>query len=248
MTASAGTFPGLAEALHAIRVVVEEHPLTNFTSPKDWGPLDAALGRLDTYGTVALTSPRAATAVIDRIGRRQTSFESGAASPAVWTGGPATAAALGNTLGPVRTPNESDTARWGAAGALARAMLDAGVSGRVLFPCGETRRDELPERLRNAGVEVDEVVCYRSILANEPEARKAGARGTLLVVASPSVADLLARACPPETRPDLVAVGPTTAAAARRSGWTPAAVAEQPSVEALVAAVQGLLQSRHPAA
>ena len=148
VTASAGTFPGLAEALHAIHVAVEEHPLTNFTPPKDWAPLDAALGRLDSYGTVALTSPRAAAAVVARIGRRQT-FESGASSPAVPTlGGPGTAAALGNTLGPVRTPSEADTARWGAAGALARAMLDAGVSGRVLFPCGETRRDELPERLR----------------------------------------------------------------------------------------------------
>ena len=57
----------------------------------------------------------------------------------------------------------------------------------------------------------------------------------MLVVASPTVADLLARACPPGVRPALVAVGPTTAAAARASGWAPDAVAPRPTVEALVA-------------
>ena len=68
---------------------------------------------------------------------------------------------------------------------------------------------------------MDEVVCYRSVLASESAAHAAAARGTVLVVASPTVADLLVRACPPDARPDLLAVGPTTAASARASGWSP---------------------------
>jgi uroporphyrinogen-III synthase len=243
VTASAGTFPGLVEALRALPVLVEEHPLMNFTPPADWAPLDSALDRLDSYGAVAFTSPRAAAAVVDRLAGRRTRLQ-GQITPMVWAGGPVTAAALGDVLGQVRTPSEADAATLGAAEALARAMLDARVGGPVLFPCGDNRRDELPERLRSHGITVDEVVCYRSVLASESAAHAAATRGTVLVVASPTVADLLVRACPPNARPDLLAVGPTTAASARASGWSPAAVASKPSVEALAAAVRDVLARR----
>ena len=123
-------------------------------------------------------------------------------------------------------------------------MLSAGVRGPVLFPCGDLRRDELPARLRDAGIPVEEVVCYRSVLAGEAAARHAAERAQVLVVASPSVADLLARACPLGVRPALLAVGPTTASAARASGWPPAGVAARPTTEALAAAVRALIASR----
>ena len=243
VTASVGTFPGLVEALRTLPVLVEEHPLMNFAPPADWAPLDSALDRLDSYGALAFTSPRAAAAVVDRMAGRRKPLQR-QNTPAVWAGGAATGAALGDALGPVRTPSEADTATLGAAEALARAMLDARVSGPVLFPCGDTRRDELPDRLRSHGMRVDEIVCYRSVLASEAAAHAAAARGTVLVVASPTVADLLIRACPPGARPDLLAVGPTTAASARASGWLPAAVASKPTVEALAAAVRNVLARR----
>lgn len=244
VTASAGAFPGLLEALRAIPVLVEEHPLMNFAPPADWAPLDLALDRWSSYSAVAFTSPRAAAAVVDRIAGRGARGPQGENTPGVWAGGPATAAVLGNTLGQVRSPSEAAAEMRGAAGALARAMLDAQVGGPVLFPCGDSRRDELPAQLRSHGIEVDEVVCYRSVLASETAAHAAAARGTMLVVASPTVADLLVRACPPEARPDLLAVGPTTAASARASGWLPAAVASGPSAEALTAAVRDVLARR----
>jgi uroporphyrinogen-III synthase len=246
LTASAGTFPGLAEALRALPVVVEEHPLMNFAPPADWSPLDSALDSLDSYAAVAFTSPRAAAAVVDRMAGRQGQRLRSQNPPAAWAGGQATSAALGDSLGQVRTPTEADAAALGAAEALARAMLQAGVGGPVLFPCGDSRRDELPDRLRSHGIAVEEVVCYRSVLASESAAQAAAARGTVLVVASPTVADLLVRACPPNARPDLLAVGPTTAASARASGWSPVAVAAKPSVDALAAAVRNVLATRSP--
>jgi uroporphyrinogen-III synthase len=103
--------------------------------------------------------------------------------------------ALGTAFGPIRAPGEDAVGRLGAAAALAREMLDSGVRGPVLFPCGEIRRDELSARLRAEGVDLTEVVCYRSVLAGELAARNAAQRARVLVVASPSVADLLARAC-----------------------------------------------------
>jgi uroporphyrinogen-III synthase len=240
LTASAGSFPGLLEALREIPIVVEERPLLSFRPPRDWAPLDAALRRSSSYGAVAFTSPRAARAVVERLEVLGLLSE-GAWIRDVWAAGPATSAALENRLGSVRLPGERESGRLGAAAALARAMLDAKVKAPVLFPCGDARREELAGELRQAGLEVDEIVCYRSILADESEARAAAARGSLLVVASPTVVDLLARACPQPSRPELLAVGPTTAASARAAGWSPAAVAAEPSARALASAIRSLL-------
>jgi uroporphyrinogen-III synthase len=244
VTASQGSFPGLVQALKEIRLDVEEHPLISFAGPSDWSLVDHALGRLDFYGAVAITSPRAAAAVAGRMDlRRKTARPH--IGPAVWAGGSTTAEALGNVLGPVRTPSEPSPGD-GVAAALAVAMLEANVAGPVLFPCGETRRRELPDFLRRHGIQVDEVVCYRSILADESAAQGAAMRATLVIVASPSVANLLGEACPPGSRPDLIAVGPTTAAAARAAGWSPVAVAANPTTDAVASAVRDILAARPP--
>jgi len=241
VTASAGSFPGLVEALRAIPIAVEELPLMGFEPPLDWAPVDAALGELARFDAVAFTSPRSARAFADRAAARDATVPP---ATALWAAGTGTAQALGDRLGPVRRPDEGVAGERGAAAALADALLAAGVRGPVLFPCGDLRRDELPARLREGGIPVEEVVCYRSVLAGEPAARRAAERAQVLIVASPSVADLLARACPPSGRPALLAVGPTTASAARASGWPPAGVAARPTAEALATAVRALIASR----
>jgi uroporphyrinogen-III synthase len=248
VTASAGTFPGLIEALRAIPVGVEEVPLMTFAPPLDWRPVDAAVRDLGRYAAVAFTSPRSARAFAERVavlGGAGTGLSGAAAATEIWAAGAGTAQALGDALGEVRRPDEREVGKRGAAAALASALpaalLAAGASGPVLFPCGDIRRDELPSRLRDDGIPVEEVVCYRSVLAGESEARRAAERVQIVVVASPSVADLLARACPPGGRPALLAVGPTTAAAARSLGWPPAGVAERPTTEALLAGVRALM-------
>jgi len=240
ITASEGTLSGLGDALRGGGIAVEERPLLRFAPPLDWAPVDAALDHLDRFQAVAVTSPRAAQALADRV--RQRALRS--PPPAVWVTGQATGQALGGLLGKVRMPDARTTGELGAAAALARAMLSDGVRGPVLFPCGEIRRDELPVRLRDEGIEVEEVVCYRSVMAGEVEARAAAERAQVLVVASPSVADLLARACPPGARPALLAVGPTTAASSRASGWPPDAVATSPTADAVAAAARSLLVTR----
>jgi uroporphyrinogen-III synthase len=241
LTLSPDSFPGLADRIRELAVPVEERPLLSFAPPVDWSPVDRALGRLSRYDALAFTSPRAATAFVGRRRHLGSSSNRDDALPPTWTGGRGTAAALAPLAVVTRAAPDDETGRIGAAAALAAAMLAAGVEGPVLFPCGELRRDELPTRLRHEGVEVDEVVCYRSVLADEAAARAAADRAAILVVASPSVADLLARASVVGERPPMLAVGPTTAAAARASGWAPAAVAARPDVEALVAGVRSLV-------
>jgi uroporphyrinogen-III synthase len=245
ITASAGTFPGLVDALRAIPVPVEEVPLMDFAPPLDWGPVDRALDRIDEFDAVAVTSPRAARAFASRASARGMvdRFALRHKPVALWAGGPATAEALGKGMGEIHQPSTKSSQRLGAAAALAAAMLKAGVKGPVLFPCGDLRRDELPARLEDDGVHVEDVVCYRSVLASEGAARAAAERARVLIVASPSVADLLARVCPTGGRPLMLAVGPTTAAAARGSGWAPAAVSTRPDAQALAGTVRGLLSS-----
>ena len=236
VTAAAGSFPGLGEALRSLSAEVIEIPLLTFAAPADWAEVDRAIRELGRYVAVAFTSPRAAAAFGGRweqIGRDSL--------PPVWAAGRRTAAALRPLAGAVRTAPEDEVGRMGAAAAVAAEMVREGMAGPVLFPCGEIRRDELPTRLRQEGIEVDEVVCYRSIVAGEEAACEAVRRAGILIVASPTVAELLARASAPAPRPSLLAVGPTTAAAARAAGWSPAAVAEHPDVDALVAEVRTLL-------
>ena len=244
VTASRGSLPGLTAALRAIPIAVEEHPLMSFAEPEDWVPVDRALARVNSYRAVAFTSPRAAQALVKRLRHLGISWPRGESAPLIWAGGPATEAALEGALGAVRMPVDSATARWGAAGALARAMVEAGTGSPVLFLCGEARREELADGLSASGVAVDEVVCYRSVLASEATARAAAMRGTVLVVTSPRVAELLAAACPPGRRPHLVAVGPTTAQSAREAGWPPTATAESPTAAAVSAAVQSAVAQR----
>jgi uroporphyrinogen-III synthase len=240
LTASAGTFSGLAAALSNSSVVVEEHPLVSFESPQDWSELDAALMNASESGAVAVTSPRAARALSDRLQALGIAWND--SGPTVWAGGPGTVAELRDQTSRVRLPVSQ--AGRGAAETLARAMVEAGVAGPVLFACGEPRRDELPRILRQNGIQVREVVCYRSVLASRSEAGSALARGSMVVVASPSVMALVSEVCEVSTRPRLVAAGPTTAVSARAHGWPPDAVASEPSTEGVASAIRGMLAAR----
>jgi uroporphyrinogen-III synthase len=243
LTASSGTFPDLSRVLTDVPVLVQERPLLSFLAPLDWTPFDKALNQKSRYGAVALTSPRTAHALVERLDARRLIWDE-ATGPAIWAVGHATIHALQGRAGPIRRVEAQSGVEESAALSLARAMLNAQVSGPVLFPCGELHRPELPRLLRSEGVSVDEVVCYRTVLASREQARAALGRCAVVVAASPSVVELLALACPESARPRLVAVGPTTAAAARAAGWPPAAVATEPSTQALAFAISGLLAAR----
>lgn len=240
LTASAGTFSGLAAALSNSPVVVEEHPLVSFETPRDWCELDTALKNASEFGAVAVTSPRAARALSDRLQALGIAWND--SGPAVWAGGPGTSAELRDLMTRVKVPESRGG--HGAAEALARAMVAEGVAGPVLFACGEPRRNELPRILRQSGIHVREVVCYRSVLATRSEAGSALARGSMIVVASPSVMALVSEVCGVSGRPRLIAAGPTTAVSARAHGWPPDAVASEPSTEGVASAIRGMLGAR----
>lgn len=125
-------------------------------------------------------------------------------------------------------------------GALAERMLAAGLRAGdvVLHPCGEDARRELADTLGAAGATVVPVAVYRMV-PDEIGARAAAGEFAAVVVGSPRLAQRAAELFP--SRPPVVAIGRTTAAALRDLGWRPAAVAAQPSPTDVAAAVRAAL-------
>lgn len=241
LTTAPGSLAGLADALRADGLSVREIPLLSFGPPADWTAVDAAIRRLGAFTAVAVTSPRAAEAFVERVNAlrvipppRQTA----------WAAGAATAQPLRRLYGDVRLPSSLATVDAGAGALLGGAMLAAQVGSPVLFPCGDARRDELPAILRAAGVTVEEIVAYRALLAGEERALEAVNGADIVLVGSPRVAALLAGVSRPGDRPALVAIGPTTAAAARAAGWAPAGVAARPAVGPVAERIRALARAR----
>ena len=233
VTLSNGVLDGLDRSLSRLGAEWEHRPLLTFEVSGFESVMADFLPKLRSYAAVALTSPRAAAVYARAV------HQAGIASPPVWTTGPGTAREL-RRLAPVHhveTPNAG-----GAAAELARLMLVHGVSGTVLFPCGERHRDELPRRLREAGVHVEEVACYRAVVADPQALRAAAASGDVLVVGSASVAAALAAAVAPDNRPGLVALGPSTARGAREAGWEPVAVSDAPTIPSLLQTLHAVLK------
>jgi len=237
LTTAPGSLAGLADRLRAEGLAVREVPLLSFGPPADWAPVDRAISRLPEFQAVAVTSPRAAGVFAARLAVQRVNPPPGQEA---WAAGAATAEALRDLFDSVRVPSSLVTMDAGAGSVLASAMLSARVGSPVLFPCGDARRDELPSVLRAGGVAVEEVICYRSLLAPEEEARRALAGADVVLVASPRVATLAAKVLPRDERPALVAIGPTTAGAARAAGWAPAGVAKRPTVDAVVDRIRAI--------
>lgn len=137
--------------------------------------------------------------------------------------------------------------RQDAEGLLA-AILAAreGRSRRWLLPRAEAGKRVLEDGLRQAGVEVDAVVAYRTVASRDGGALREAVRDGLAAVtfaagsAVDAFVDLLGSGVLLEGIA-VVTIGPSTSAACRTRGLTVAAEAFEPSVGGLVAAVHRAL-------
>ncbi|NTV38540.1 MAG: uroporphyrinogen-III synthase [Demequinaceae bacterium] len=124
-------------------------------------------------------------------------------------------------------------------------------TGRVLVPLGDRAPETVATGLALKGWSVDAIEAYRTVAGAGLTAEQARglAQGTVdaVLLTSGSMATLLAAACPdvhPSTT--MVAMGPTTAAAAAAAGLAVTAVAERPTYEALVATLISLIGRTAP--
>lgn len=149
----------LVSKLQRCGAQVIECPTVRIVPPEDVAPLRAALSRLETFDWTIFTSVNAAVqvfALLERMQRDARSFH----RCRICAVGSATRRRLADfglraDLVPPRYDAES----------LATTLLQQeDVSGkRVLLPRSVIARSELPQRLRDAGAEVEEVIAYQTL-------------------------------------------------------------------------------------
>ncbi len=238
VTASApGELCALLEAKGAVPVAVP----TIAIRPADPAPLDAALAR--GWDWIVVTSPNGARAVAARLaGARRAARPTAPDAPpgARWGAvGPRTRAALQEAgIEAAAVPDE------GTGAAIADAMGE--VRGlRVLLARARHAARDLPEALSRRGARVQEVVAYETEEgpedAREPLARALAAGLDAAVFTSGSTVRGFARLAgePALALGDavVVAIGPSTADAARAAGLSPVA-ARGRTPAAIVAALE----------
>lgn len=196
---------------------------------------DAALGqhleRADHYSGLVATSPRAARAV-----RRV--FDDASALHAAWAGRPV------YVVGPKTASRFDDLgfqargAETGDAAQLTAFIADDAPGGCLLFLSGSRRRDTLPDGLRAADVAFDELVVYETRLRSDLRLPPPSPR-RWLVFFSPSGVEAVQRAeAGPLSGYSCAAIGPTTAGALRDAGVEGVAVAQTPSPDGVVRALE----------
>jgi len=211
--------------------------------PGDAAGLAAALGRLETYAWVVVTSVNGARAI-----EAAEPVSSRTATPRWAAVGAASRSAL-ERLGcrPVFEPTRP------SAGALA-GQLPVGPGDRVLLVRGDLADRDIPEVLRARGVEVDDVIAYRTREAPEasgPLLRAAVEAGPIAAIAFTSGSTvrglhLLADAAAIDMVPiPAVCLGPETAAAARAVGHPVLAVPVHPDATAFARATADALDPQH---
>ncbi|MCG2799542.1 MAG: uroporphyrinogen-III synthase [Cellulomonas sp.] len=228
------------DALIAVGAVPLVVPFVRTAPPAETAPLDAALMALTAgrFGWVAVTSAAGVQALDDRsraLGRTGLAAVLGGARVAAV--GSATAAALDALGVPALVPGSGA----GAAG-LIGPLAQAARGSRVLFARGDLAAPVLTDGLRAAGVEVEDVIVYRTLPAAPPPAelvRDWSAGGVdAVLLSSPSTARAVLDTLGPPPDGTLVAcLGPTTAAAVRALGLRVDVLSPTPTLPALVRAL-----------
>lgn len=205
-------------------------PVLAFSFPNQ-SELRTQLEARNRYEALVATSPRVATA-LERL------FSDDEHLAQKWWG--ATAYAVGPKTAErlQRIDLEPKGTESGGAEALADRIIGDPPSASLLFLCGNRRRDTLPERLRAASVSFEEVVVYETRLRQDL-ALPSSDGSVWLAFFSPSGLEAVEQMDSVDlSEYRLAAIGPTTAGALEDAGSSVEAVAEEPSPDGLVSAMQ----------
>ncbi len=213
-------------------------PLLEIAPPESEGPLVAAARDVGRYAWVIFASPSAVEAFVEAT-RAAGTFAT-LASARIAVVGPKTARAARNAE--LAIAREASLSTGLGVYQAIRDLL--APTDEVLLPAAEEGRMELNDALAALGVKVSRVAAYRArkkSLAPATLAAVAAAEPRLVLFASPRTAEAFLESTGDPGRRVLsqaavIAIGPTTANALAAMGVSVAAVAEQPTPAALVAA------------
>jgi len=116
-----------------------------------------------------------------------------------------------------------------SASELADLIVDEGEDSEVVFFCGDQRRDELPEILRNNDIDVNEIVVYETIAVHHKVDKQY--HGVLFF--SPSAVESFFSNNKIETSTVLFAIGNTTANAIKKFSNNKVIISDEPGKENL---------------
>lgn len=268
VTRPEGQSAAMCQRLSALGAEVWHQPAIEISEPEDWQPLDDALRRIESFDWLVFSSPNGVRYFLERLLARGGDLRR-LGPTRLAAIGPGTAAELRRyhlaadllpeefcaeslaaaliaaipSAAPPRWPSlaESESSNTRAAPSPDRPV----VAPRVLLIRASRGRDVLAERLRTAGIEVEQVVAYRSsdVAAPEPRNRAALEAGKIdwITVSSSAVARSLVKMFGPMLRrARLVSISPITSKTLAESGFSPDAEAAEYTpagmVEAIVAA------------
>jgi len=230
-----GRAGGLKLRLTSLGADVLVAPVTA-TEPGDEAALDAAVANLGGFDWVVVASVNAVNALVDASKRQAVSL---ADASLKWAAvGPATASTLAK-LEIIASQPPEDHSAVGIVAALA-PLATPDALPRILLPQGDLAAPTLADGLRAAGFDVTTVTAYRTRPAViDPEIAQAWASGTIdaAVVAAPSAARQIAAQMDSQEPVVIVAIGNSTAAAARECGFQHVVVADDSTDESLTETV-----------
>jgi uroporphyrinogen-III synthase len=215
-------------AFGAAGAVPIAYPTIVAVAPESWQPLDAALAGIDSYDWLIFTSRTAVASVLGRLARHRFPSIRALKIAAVGT---RTAEAVEAGGGLVALVPE-DSRQEG----LAQALVNLLSGTRALLPIAAGGRTLLAETLRAGGCRVDVVTAYRTCAKSDLPPPPPF---DVVTFASPSALRAFL-AGPGRTAlvdKTIAVIGLTTADEARAHGLA-AVVAESPSVECLIRAIE----------
>ena len=233
----------LGDRLTELGAQVDCHPVIQISDPPDWAPVDRALGHLDRYDWLVLSSANGVSYLLDRLLASHGDLRklAGVRLAAI---GPATAEQLARYG--LRADLVPDEYR---AEALAAALSGEAAGRRFLLARASRGRDVLAERLRAAGGTVEQIVVYSStdVARADPYVAEALSTGRIdwVTVTSSAVARSLARLFGDALgQAKLASISPITSGALRQLGYEPEVEAAQYTMGGLVEAMVGFGRER----
>lgn len=127
-------------------------------------------------------------------------------------------------------PSSHIAGKEDSAAELAGKILEESEADEVLFFCGDQRRDELPDILRDGGIEVNEIIVYRTVAI--PHKIGKNYDGVMFYSPSGVKSFFSCNTLPPDI--PLFAIGNTTATAIRNICSNPVLIPGHPARESLV--------------
>ncbi|CAN5855096.1 uroporphyrinogen-III C-methyltransferase [soil metagenome] len=237
----------LSAELERLGAEVDEFQTIEICTPEDFGPLDAAIRELHSFGLIVFTSVNGVDAFLARLRHHMLDLRAVPRSAKLAAIGPATAERLDEAG--LRVDVVPDEYR---AEALVEVLDTGQLAGeRVLIPRAKVAREVLPEKLREAGAEVVVPPAYESVPSSQGKEElslrlQAGEVDCVTFTASSTVENFVGAFGAGEAARLLAGtrvacIGPITADTARKRGLRVDAQADEYTIPGLVEAVVDLL-------